>query len=84
MEYTKMDSKTEKRLRASLKVHAKALDIPPGAAEDFINLALKSVQKSLKSKTTITEQDLTRLVAKELKKYHADLAYVYQNYDTII
>jgi hypothetical protein len=74
----------EKDLKKLLKTDAKALGIPSGAAEIFIERTLKSVEKSLKSKDLITESDLTRLVVRELKKYHADLAYVYQNRDKII
>ena len=79
-----MDDKTIKTLRSDLKIHAHALSIPPGAANDFIDIAIDSVQKSLAPKTTITSADLTRVVAKELKKYHSDLAYVYKNRDIII
>jgi hypothetical protein len=74
----------EKDLKKLLKTDAKALGIPSGAAEIFIERTLKSVEKSLKSKDLITESDLTRLVVHELKKYHADLAYVYQNRGKII
>ena len=79
-----MDDKTLKSLRSDLKLHARALGIPSGAADDFINGTIKSVQKSLSKKSTITSADLTRLVAKALKKYNADFAYVYENRDTII
>ncbi len=79
-----MDDKTLKSLRNELKTHSRALNIPAGAADAFIDACLTSVQKSLTKKTTITSSDLTRLVAKELKKYHADFAYVYENRDTII
>ncbi|MBQ3470153.1 hypothetical protein IJH23_00325 [Candidatus Saccharibacteria bacterium] len=74
----------EKDLKKLLKTDAKALGIPSGAAEIFIERTLKSIEKSLKSKDLITESDLTRLVVRELKKYHADLAYVYQNRDKIV
>lgn len=79
-----MDDKTLKALRAELKLHARALDIPPGAADVFIENTIKAVQKSLKHKSVITTSDLTRTVSRELKKYNQDLAYVYQKYDTII
>ena len=79
-----MDDKTLKSLETELKLHARALKIPAGAANDFIAATIKSVQKSLKDKSTITSADFTRLVVKELKKYHSDLAYVYQIRDTII
>ena len=79
-----MNTFNEKKLIKELKIDARAIGIPSGAAEIFINETLKSVKKSLKSKNIITEHDLKRLVTKELKKYHADLAYVYENRDKII
>lgn len=78
-----MDDKTLEQLRKDLKIHAKAVGIPVGAAESFIDETLKTVQKSLKKKT-ITQLDLDRLIVKELKKYNSDFAYVYQNRDKII
>ena len=74
----------EKEIIKDLKIDAHALGIPEGAAETFINRTLKDAKKTLKGKSIITEKDLERAVTKELKKYHADLAYVYQNRDTII
>ena len=68
----------------NLRIDARGLGIPDGAAEIFINHTLKNLKKTLKSKSLITENDLNRFIAKELKKYHADFAYVYQNRDTII
>ena len=79
-----MDDATIKKLERELKTHARALGLPEGTAESFIKETLKSVKKSLRTKTIITEGDLTRLVARELKKYHSDFAYVYKNHDKII
>ena len=79
-----MDEATKKQLSKELKTHARAIGLPEGSAESFINAAINDAQKSLKSKSTITNADLTRLVSKELKKYNQDLAYVYQNHDKII
>ena len=79
-----MDDKTLKSLRSDLKIHAHALGIPSGAAEDFIERTLQAVQKSLANKSIITSADLTRAIVRELKKYHKDFAYVYENRDTII
>lgn len=74
----------ESDLKKSLQIHAKALDIPVGAAEIFINRALAAAKTKLKTKNTITESDLTRIIARELKKYHKDFAYVYENRGKII
>ena len=79
-----MDSSTKKDLRRELKIHAKALGIPSGAADSFIDETIKTVKKNLKKKTVITKADFERMVARELKKYNADFAYVYQNRDKII
>ena len=81
MTSTSLDESTIKR---ELKIHAKALRIPPGSAEIFINKALKDALRSLKSKKIITDRDLNRAIVKELKKYHKDFAYVYENRDKII
>ena len=72
------------KIAKELKIDAKAIGIPSGAAEVFINKALATTEKELSLKTIITEEDLKRILAKELKKYHKDLAYVYENRDTII
>ena len=50
-----MDSSTEKDLRRELKIHAKALGIPSGAADSFIDETIKTVKKNLKKKTVITK-----------------------------
>lgn len=79
-----IEEKIKKDTFATLKVHAKALGIPSGAADVFIKKSLNAAEKSLKNKKTITSQDLRRAIVKELSRYNADLAYVYENYDKII
>ncbi len=73
-----------KKITRELKIDAVGLGIPVGAAELFIKHALKDAEKQLKTKKIITKNDLERIIAKELKKYNADLAYVYKNRDKII
>lgn len=68
----------------SIRTDAIGLGIPAGAAEVFADKAVHAAEASLRSKKVITKSDLSRALAKELRKYHADLAYVYQNRDTII
>ena len=79
-----IEEKTIKNIESALKIHAKALDIPSGAADTFIKKSLKAAEKSLKNRKVITNADLKRAVVRELAKYHKDLAYVYENYDKII
>lgn len=74
----------EKELISELKVDAKAIGIPSGAAEVFIEKTVSGVKKRLKNKRIITSDDLMRAVVAELNIYNTDLAYVYQNRDKII
>ena len=74
----------EKEIIHNLKIDAHAVGIPEGAADTFIERTIKDVKKSLKNRSIVTEKDLQRAILKELKKYHADLAYVYENRDKII
>ena len=55
----------EKDIIKNLKIDAKAVGIPSGAAEMFIDNVISNVKK-------------------QLKKYHADFAYVYENRDKIL
>ena len=79
-----MTTLDEKTLIKNLKIDAKAVGIPSGAAEIFIEKSLQAAQKSLRNRKIITDKDLERTIAKELKKYSTDLAYVYENRDKII
>ncbi|MDO5480532.1 MAG: hypothetical protein Q4F58_02600 [Candidatus Saccharibacteria bacterium] len=67
-----------------LKIHARALGIPSGSADIFIKKSIAAAEKSLKNRKIITNQDTVRAITRELKKYHKDLAYIYENYDKII
>ena len=74
----------EKLLNRDLKTEARALGIPVGAANIFVEKTVSATRNKLKKKKIITKRDLERTVVAELKKYNADLAYVYQNRDKII
>ena len=68
----------------NLKIDARGVGIPEGAAEIFAKRAVEDAIKSLKPRSIITESDLRRAILKELKKYNHDLAYVYENRDKIV
>lgn len=74
---------SEKELTRELKIHAKAIGLPSGAAEDFIKLTMKSITKRL-SRGNYPPATVRNVVAIELKKYSPDLAYAYKNHDKII
>lgn len=71
-------------LQKSLKIDAKAIGIPAGAADVFIAKTLDAVEKDLKHHRIITESGLKSAIVRELKKFHKDFAYIYQNRDKII
>lgn len=73
-----------KSLKKSIKIDARGLGIPSGAAEIFADKAIAGTSKSLRSKKIITDKDLSLALAKEFAKYSPDLAYVYENRDKII
>lgn len=79
-----IDEKLLKSTESILKAHAKALNLAPGSADIFIKKSLSATEKSLKNRKIVTKSDFARILVKELKKYHPDLAYVYENYDKII
>ena len=74
----------ENTIIKELKIDAKGLGIPSGAATIFIEKTLKTATKALQKKTIVTDLDVKKAITKELKNYHADLAYVYENRDKII
>lgn len=63
---------------------AKILDLQIGAVEDFAKQVAKQVETWAKKRSAITKKDLDLRIAKELKKYHSDLAYVFKNRGKII
>ncbi len=74
----------EKSIIKELEIDAKAIGIPAGAAEIFIKKSVTAAKKRLQTKKIITKKDLNLAISKELKKYNADFAYVYENRDKII
>ncbi len=79
-----MEELNLEEITKELKVDAKGIGIPSGAASIFVEKALNTAIKKLSTKTIVTEKDLKTTLGKELKKYNNDLAYVYENRDTII
>ena len=73
-----------KRLREDILREAKVLNLHTGAAEMIADKVVAAVEKWAKKRTAMTQEDLDGAVAREIEKYHADLAYVYKNRGKII
>lgn len=72
------------QLRNDILREAKVVSIPSGMAADIAERVVRQVNDWATRHSVITQDDLNRKVCNELAKYHADLAYVYQNRDKII
>ena len=71
-------------LEKTLKIDAKALGIPAGAADVFIAKTLDAVDQAFKQHKIVTRRDFEATVVKSLKTFHKDFAYIYQNRDKIV
>lgn len=75
---------SETEVRKDILRNAKSLGIAEGAAEDIADRTLKELGAWAERRTAITRADLNAQIAKKIKKYNKDLAYVYQNRGKII
>ena len=73
-----------KELKSDILREAKILKIPDDVAKMAATRTAEQIQKWIDKRTAVTIEDLNRQAAKELKKYNADLSYVYQIRGTII
>lgn len=71
-------------LQKQIICDAKGVGIPTGVAQAIAEKMSERVLNWIEKRGTITEADLYRQLAKEAKKYSADLVYVYENRDKII
>lgn len=71
-------------LKATILRDAQALGLPLETTKVMADKVTEEMQIWVKKRTAITEDDLNRHLAQELKKYNEDLAYVYQNRGKIV
>lgn len=74
----------QEALAKQVACDAKGVGVPAGVTKVMSDQIAKKVVDWAKKRSTITEADLYRRLAKESKKYSSDLAYVYENHDKII
>ena len=72
------------RLRDDILREAKVLGLHMGTATFIADKAVQKVKKWMDGRGTITEDDLIRVVTKELAKYNKDLAFMYKHKSKII
>ncbi len=62
----------------------KALSIPVASAEKYLDVVAEKVCKWAEARGRITESDLNSEIAKQIRKYNNDLAFIYENRGKII
>ena len=77
-EYSSSDVKN------SILRNARSIGLPEGWAKQIATRVAKQIDTWIADKEIVTESDLRRQIAKELKELNPDLAYAYKNHDKII
>ena len=75
---------SQRRLQDDILREAKILGMHMGTAELIAKKVTSKTRKWMKDRGTITEDDLTRVVSRELSRYNKDLAFMYKNRGKII
>lgn len=81
---TKKISFSEEKLREDILREARVLSKHMGAVNLVVEKVLPKIKAWVEARGEITEDDLNRVVSRELRKYDEDLAYVYENRGRII
>ena len=73
-----MKAADKKEIKEDILREAKVLGIRPGAAETVAEKVATNVAKWAEKRSGVTEKDLERKIAENLKKYNADLAEMFK------
>ena len=63
---------------------ARALNIPQAAVEKYVDRVAEKVDGWVMARGKVTEDDINSIIAKEIKKYNRDIAFIYENRGKII
>ena len=75
---------SKKKIHEDIKREAKVLGLHPGTAEIIADKVTEKVITWSKKRSMITEDDLNQKLAKEIKKFNEDLAYLFESKGKII
>ena len=75
---------SEKTLLKDILKEAKVLKISNETAGKYAKIVSGRVASWVDKRATVTQPDINRQVAKEIKKYNKDLAFIYENKGKII
>lgn len=72
------------KLEQEITQLAQSIGLAPGFTETISNQVASATKRQIANRQVITQGDLERIVARELRKYSLDLSYIYHNRDKII
>lgn len=75
---------SKSRLEKDIAREGRVLGLHPGSTAVIAEKVADKVSAWAKSRSEITEDDLTRITARELARYNKDLSFVYKNRNKII
>jgi anaerobic ribonucleoside-triphosphate reductase len=75
---------SKKKIHEDIKREAKVLGLHSGTAEIIADKVTEKVVAWGKKRSKVTEEDLNDKLAKEIKKFNEDLAYLFESKDKII
>ena len=75
---------SKKKVHEEIKREARVLGMHSGEAEIIADKVTEKIIAWSKKRAMITEEDLNQRLAKELKKFNEDLAYLFESRGKII
>jgi len=71
-------------IRQNVLRYARSQNIPENWAKQIAERVVKATDAWIADKDTVTEDDLRKVIYKEIKVLDPDLAFAYKNHDKII
>ena len=75
---------SKKKIHEDIKREAKVLGMHPGTAEIIADKVVDKIMIWREKRAMITEDDLNQRLAKEIKKFNEDLAYLFESRNKVL
>ena len=75
---------SKKKIHTTIKQEAKVLGLHAGNIEIIADKVTEKIMNWSKKRSMITEEDLNMRIAKEIKPFNEDLAFLFENRGKII
>lgn len=81
---TRAELSTKELVVKDLLKQARALNISEAVVEEYAGKVGEKVEKWVRARGGVTEDDVNSIIAREIKKYNRDIAFIYENRGKII